>query len=309
MPHHSYEFDDHTFDDDDAYESFGKRKDKRRPKGKRSVKALTNSSKNINPTGHGDAQNSEKRFDDVGLQNLYEQGYIEELLEEIKSGKEATVYKAKGPQGYVAAKLYRDSSVRSFKADYHYSEGRFISRGRRKRVLNTASKAEISPELAFWVQHEYDQLWQLHQAGIAVPRPIIEPRSGDMVLAGRVVLMEFIGDEEAAPRLSDCSLSAPQLADAFEQAVGLYQGMLELGRVHADFSAFNLLYWQERVIAIDFPQMIHVDENRQALQFIEQDLRSLLSSFASLGYQADEDRVLQACLDKVDLIALKRGRK
>ncbi len=289
--------DNYYKDFEEDVEHFTRRKKRLKPKGKRSVKQLKEQKDNV-------------KFDDVGLQNLYEAGYFDELVSEVKSGKEATLYLVKGAKGYLAAKLYRDAALRACKNNQLYTEGRFISRNRRKRVLSLAKQAKIEPELAFWVQHEYNEIWALYQAGIPVPEPVIDPKGTDVVLSGRVVLMAFIGDgDNPAPRLADVSLTKNEVQQAWEQSLTILSQLLKIGRVHGDFSTFNMLWHKEKVILIDFPQMIEVKQNPHALMILKQDINSLCSSFAGLGINSSPDEVfdylgkqlnLKLLFDKLD---------
>lgn len=255
-------------------EHFGKRKDRRKPKGRRSVNELVTSA----------PASSATTFDDPGLQNLYELGLFTELLGELKSGKEATVYLTQGPKGLMAAKLYSDPEVRSFKNDGIYRQGRFISAARLKKVIDSRTKTGINAQQALWIMHEYTQLWQIYEAGIPSPRPMVGPGADDIAKAGRVVLMEFIGNEEgAAPRLADVTLTEEQAKDAWQQSLNIMTDLLRLGKIHGDYSTYNLLWWEERVIVIDFPQMVDLNENPQALNILRRDVESLCKSFKSHG--------------------------
>lgn len=229
------------------------------------------------------------------MQRLFEQGLIDELLGELKSGKEATVYLARGPQGLAAAKVYADAAVRSFKNDHIYRDGRFIGDDRIKKAIDQRSKTGMSTQQALWIMHEYLQLWALFDAGLPVPKPFVGPGADDCAKAGRVVLMDFIGnDEGAAPRLADVRLSPDEAEDAFEQSVVLLAELLRLGKIHGDFSAYNLLWWEGRVVIIDVPQMVEVEENRSAGELLERDVTSLCRSVK--GVRADPRRVLERVL-------------
>ena len=187
------------FDDyEDVEESFAKRKDRRKPKGRRSVNELTKPKEKNAP-----------RFEEPGLQHVFELGLINELVGELKSGKEATVYLAEGPQGLLAAKLYSDAAVSSFQNDQVYRDGRFIGDAKLEKAMQQRARTGLSVEQALWILHEYVQLWALYDADIPVPKPAVGPGLNECAKAGRVVLMEFIGDETgiAAPRLSDVRLS------------------------------------------------------------------------------------------------------
>ena len=93
-------------------------------------------------------------------------------------------------------------------------------------------------------------------------------------------LLAIFGDEDAAaPRLSDLRLSPEEAQDAFEQSVKLLTSLLKLGKIHGDYSAYNLLWWQGKVIIIDLPQMVDIAENSHAGELLERDVRSLCTSF------------------------------
>ena len=63
------------------------------------------------------------------------------------------------------------------------------------------------------------------------------------------------------------------------------------GRVHGDYSAFNILWHQQAAVVIDFPQVIELDRNPDAHVFLERDIRSLCRSFAKQGVKVDEAKL------------------
>src|SRR5215471_13181763 len=110
-----------NFDDEDLQApGFVKIKSKR-PKltGKQSVTRLASRAKNN--------ADSDARFENADLNELYQMDYLDELLLGIKTGKEASVYLGRNSTGLVAVKVYTDLRVRSFKHDQAYRAGRFIS--------------------------------------------------------------------------------------------------------------------------------------------------------------------------------------
>lgn len=245
------------------------------------------------------------KFSDPGLQALWEKERFSELLWELRSGKEATVYVVQGPPPdpsgsplagrkrggaddsvLLAAKLYVDSRVRSFKNDALYREGRFISNDRVKKAIDQRSEFGISAQNVLWVEEEYRQLHALHKAGVAVPQPIDH--------AGNVILMEFIGDADGpAPRLSEAGLSKTEAQDALDQAIRNLGLMLASGKVHGDYSTFNLLWWEGRVVVIDFPQVVEWDKNPNAMQILERDVNGLCRTFSHLGLHPKGSEVLR----------------
>jgi RIO kinase 1 len=108
----------------------------------------------------------------------------------------------------------------------------------------------------------------------------VGPGINDIARAGRVVLMKFIGDEtRAAPRLSDAKLTKAEAEEAFRQSVENLVKIVGLGKVHSDYSAYNLLWWQNKVYVIDVPQMVSLEKNRHAQELLERDVNSLCMSF------------------------------
>lgn len=289
------------YDDyEDFEESFSKRKDRRKPKGKRSVNELH--------VKKEEAVDSAQVFSEESLQTLYERGFLTEVLGELKSGKEATVYLATGPQGLMAAKIYSDMTVRSFRNDRKYREGRFIADKRIKKAIDQRSLNGIAAQQAMWVYYEYTQLWQLYDAGVSVPKPMVGPNSDDMIQAGRTVLMKFIGTAEyAAPRLSDVRLSPGEAQSAWKQSLNIMVQLLDLGKIHGDFSTYNLLWWQDKVVVIDFPQMVDIEESSQALKLLEQDVNSLCLSFKRHDIREDPIAVLRDLKARSTSAALKEA--
>lgn len=276
-----------SYDDDAAEERFGRRKDRRRPVGRRRVRDLQVDSDD--PVHDG-------RFEDPGLQNLYDDGRLLDLTRQVKSGKEATVYLGEGPDGLLAVKLYRDAAARSFKEDAVYREGRFVSDKRVRKAIDAAKRQGLEPALALWVFHEYKILWLLHEAGLPVPRPAVGPSGLEIARAGRVVLMEWIASDEdpeqPAPRLADVALEPDEAAEAWRQSRELLERLLELGLVHGDLSTYNLLWRGGRVVVIDLPQAVEIERNRHAWDLLERDVTSLCRSFRAHGVEEEPQLVL-----------------
>jgi RIO kinase 1 len=224
-------------------------------------------------------------FTDPALNELHERGLIQELLYELKSGKEATVYVAQGNEGLIALKLYVDSRVRSFKNDALYREGRNIDDARIKKAIDQRSQTGVSAQNFLWVGEEFGQLHALHAAGVRTPKPLAHE--------GGVILMEFIGDEDgAAPRVSDARLTKDEAEIAFSQALEQYARILSTGRVHGDYSTFNLLWWQGECVVIDFPQVVSIKQPA-ASSILERDIQGLCRTFTTFGIKKDWQMALQ----------------
>ncbi|RIH87048.1 RIO1 family regulatory kinase/ATPase [Calidithermus roseus] len=234
------------------------------------------------------------KFSDPGLQELYEKQLFSELLWELRSGKEATVYVVRAtekswpdnPEALLAVKLYVDSRVRSLKNDALYRQGRLVSDQRMKKAIDQRSDYGISAQNILWVEEEYRQLHALHQLGVPVPRPVAH--------AGNAILMEFVGDEDGpAPRLSEAGLSREEAQEALEQAVHNLGLILSAGKIHGDYSTFNLLWHEGRVVVIDFPQMVEWDKNPLAMEILERDVRGLCRTFGHLGIHPKPEAVIR----------------
>jgi RIO kinase 1 len=226
-----------------------------------------------------DFRSEDRKFIDPGLEELHIRGLIKDVQWQLKSGKEATVYVCEGNDGLVAAKLYVDSRVRGFKDDAVYREGRFVADGRIKKAIDQRTETGISAQNFLWVAEEFAQLHSLHAAGVRVPKPLAHE--------GNVILMEFIGnDEDVAPRVADARLTKTEAEDAFSQSLEQYARMLASGRVHGDYSTFNLLWWRGECVVIDFPQVVSVKQPT-ASAILERDIQGLCRTFTTFGIRKD----------------------
>jgi RIO kinase 1 len=255
-----------------------KRRTKRAPKGRQNVTRLVG--------GDGEAAAGS------ALRRLQERGFVHDIVGELKSGKEATVYLGRSPLGDLAVKIYRDIEVRSFKSDQRYLDGRWVGDARLAKAIRRRSGRGLSALKAMWAAHEYLMLWRLWQAGVPVPEPLIGPEAFDIADAGEVVLMRFVGTPEApAPRLSDAVLTPAEAHDAFAQSEAAMTACWRLGVVHGDLSTYNLLWTEGRVVVIDFPQSMDRAQPG-ARDVLAQDAASLALSFRKLGVEVDPDALL-----------------
>ena len=261
-------------------QQFEKYKSKKRAlKGKQSVAQLVSKAPN--------AADPEAKFENSDLNEFARLGFLDELITGIKTGKEAAVYLGRNRGGFVAVKIYTDLRVRSFRRDDSYRQGRFIGDERIEKAIEQGSKRGLDAHQILWVQEEFRQMRYFLERGIRVPRAI--------AVSGISLLMEFIGDEDGtpAPRIADLKLERREAEEAFRQSVENLKMIVKSGRVHGDYSAFNILWHNEKAIVIDFPQVIEFENNPQADAFLERDVRSLCKSFRRQAVRADEEKVLK----------------
>lgn len=227
------------------------------------------------------------KFANDDLNKLSKMGFLDELIAGIKTGKEGSVFLGRNSEGFVAVKVYTDLRVRSFKRDEAYREGRFIGDSRIERAIEQGSEKGLDAHQILWVQEEFRQMKHLYQHGVNVPKAI--------AVNGISLIMEFIGDEHGhpAPRISDLKMEKEEAQEAFRQAVQNLKRIVQAGRVHGDYSAFNILWHKEKAVVIDFPQVMEFKNNRNASAFLERDVRSLCKSFKKQGIQADAGNVLR----------------
>lgn len=208
---------------------------------------------------------------------LLEEGLIDEVLGQLMSGKEATVYIVRCGDSIRCAKVYKDAKQRSFRKSSSYQEGRKVKNSRQARAMEKGSRYGRQMQEEAWQNAEVDALYRLAAAGVRVPQP-------HLCFEG-VLLMDLVvdGDGNAAPRLNDVALSE-ELALAYHaQLVNQVVRMLCAGIIHGDLSEYNILVGADGPIIIDLPQAIDAAGNSSAAEMLERDvinLRSYFSAFA-----------------------------
>ncbi len=192
-------------------------------------------------------------------------GAVDEDLGIIKSGKEADVHVVRRwvpasdnadvvNGSYMAAKRFRDSDHRMFHRDAGYLEGRRVRRSREMRAMTRRTAFGKEMISAQWANAEFNALGELWGAGLPVPYPV--------QMSGTEVLMEFIGDgAQAAPRLAQTRPDPALLADLFEQLRVTMSELALRGWTHGDLSPYNVLLHGDRLVIIDWPQIVDVIGN------------------------------------------------
>ncbi|BBN93540.1 RIO-like kinase [Deinococcus grandis] len=265
---------------DDPWTDSGesRRRGRKKPVGRRQLAQLT--------------ADEDSEQDDV-IRRLKDLGHITEVVAELKSGKEATAYVARGPRGSVLVKLYRDLQTRSFKDDRVYRAGQVILDVRAAKAMHNRTRKGLEMLQQDWVLSEYAHLWTLWTAGLNVPEPLAGPHPTAYADTIPAVLMRLIGTEDhVAPRLSDAHLTPEQARSAWDQSLTGMADLLRLGYAHGDYSTYNLLWQEDTVTIIDFPQL-STRQNPHFRDLLARDAQSLATSFRKHGIHADGQSVLR----------------
>ena len=218
------------------------------------------------------------------IKSFFEDGWIEDVLFPVKSGKEATVYCCKASPGreatHFALKVYRPRERRSFRNAAMYQEGRILGDARTTRAVRNKSGFGRAVEFGSWLQYEFSVLGILHAAGAAVPCPV--------AIGASAMLLEFLGEDGSpAPQVSDLTLSPPLAEALLEQALRNIEIMLACHVVHGDLSPYNMLYCGEGLRVIDFPQAVDARTNANAPDLLTRDVANVCRYFTRQGADAE----------------------
>jgi RIO kinase 1 len=203
------------------------------------------------------------------IQPLVDDGLIDEVISQLMSGKEATVFMVRCGDEIRCAKVYKEANKRSFKKAAQYQEGRKSRNSRRARAMEKGSKYGRNQQEEAWQNAEVDALYTVAEAGVRVPHPF-------GCFEG-VLLMELITDEagDVAPRLNDVVMSKEQAIEDHEVVIAYIVRMLCAGIVHGDLSEFNILVDEYGPVIIDLPQAVDASANNNAKAMLMRDVDNI----------------------------------
>ncbi|TWX70868.1 serine protein kinase RIO [Colwellia demingiae] len=205
---------------------------------------------------------------------LVEEGLIDEVLNQLMSGKEATVYRVRCGDEIRCAKVYKEATQRSFKKASQYTEGRKGRSSRRARAMEKGSKYGKSQQETAWQNAEVEALYTLAEHNVRVPQPY--------GCFDGVLLMELITDEQGdvAPRLNDIVMPADQAMEDHALMMIYIMRMLCAGIVHGDLSEFNVLVDAYGPVVIDLPQAVDASANNNAKAMLLRDVNNITTYYA-----------------------------
>ena len=204
----------------------------------------------------------------MSLHKLMQSGEIETVDYPIARGKEAHVFHATTNQGPAAVKIFHTTNA-VFKSLAKYIDGdpRFGGLKRRHREL-----------VKIWVRKEYRNLRRMRKAGIRVPRP--------RAVLNNVLVMDLIGDEsDPSPRLKDITIDDPKevFDDLLEMLAVCWQ---TCDLAHADFSEYNILWYDGEPWVIDVGQAV-VSAHPSSNEFLVRDVTRIVQWINRQGYEVN----------------------
>ncbi len=213
------------------------------------------------------------------LQPLIAEGLVDEVIGQLMSGKEATVYIVRCGEEIRCAKVYKDARQRSFRKSASYQEGRKVKNSRQARAMEKGSRYGRQMQEEAWQSAEVDALYRLAAAGVRVPQPSLCHEG--------VLLMELVTDAEGnpAPRLNDIELTEAQALEFHAELLNQVVRMLCAGIIHGDLSEYNILVGANGPVIIDLPQAVDAAGNSNAGAMLERDVANLAAYFSRFAPQ------------------------
>jgi len=208
------------------------------------------------------------------LQPLIEEGIVDQVLRQLKSGKEAAVYVVACGADVRCAKVYKAAEKRGFHKLAQYQEGRKSRGSRDARAKQRRGRHGREVEEAEWKNAEVDALYRLANAGVRVPTPY--------GVHDGVLLMELVRDADGrpAPRVNEVEMSPEQALDWHSFMIRQIVLMLCAGVIHGDLSEYNVLIDATGPVIIDLPQAVNAAGNNNAYAMFERDVNNMRETFA-----------------------------
>lgn len=230
------------------------------------------------------------------LFDMADHKWISDVLRKVKAGKEASVYLCKSGEGvdapYVAAKIYRPRMLRNLKNDQQYRVGRVDLDADGSALWKEADVNAIAKRTSYgeevrhqsWIAYEFKTMELLFEAGADVPRPYAMEKNA--------IVMDFVGDAGmAAPILHSVALTQTEAKTLYQRTLENISIMLSKQRIHGDFSAYNILYWNHGITLIDFPQVVLPDGNPASWNIFYRDVARVCEYFSGQGVKMDPEKV------------------
>ncbi|MES1982583.1 MAG: PA4780 family RIO1-like protein kinase [Pseudomonadota bacterium] len=213
------------------------------------------------------------------LQPLVDEGLVDEVIRQLMSGKEATVYLVRCGDDIRCAKVYKEADKRSFRQAVAYQEGRNVKNSRQARAMQKGTRYGRKIQEEVWQNAEVDALYRLGAAGVRVPQPY--------GCYEGVLLMELVADADGqvAPRLNDVAFTEELALDYHQKLIREVVLMLCAGVIHGDLSEYNVLVDRIGPVIIDLPQAVDAAGNTSAAAMLERDVGNVTTFFSRFAPQ------------------------
>ncbi|MCL5785491.1 MAG: serine protein kinase RIO [Candidatus Thermoplasmatota archaeon] len=221
-----------------------------------------------------DRKTESRVFDKRTLMSLYQvmkDVPVKSVDFPIASGKESLVFRATGPRGNLAIKIYKISTLRFNRIDeYINGDPRFAKERKTRNSI-----------VYLWARKEMTNLSDMQAAGIRVPRPV--------ALRGNVLVMQYIGNNASpAPLLKDSTLDPEAALDQIRNILRtMYRNA---GIVHCDFSEYNLLVHRKKIYVIDVGQSVSI-KHPMAMDFLHRDIKNITAFLMRKDVKIREDEL------------------
>ena len=181
----------------------------------------------------------------------------------------------------------------TFRHDVQYREGRQFRKSRDRRAIDRMSTYGKKLLQDRWTGTEHEVMSKLWERGVSVPYPIAFATTcstSSTSATGRW------------PRRNCRPPAQPaELADAFEQLLAGLREITAAGIAHGDLSAYNLLWWEQRLWFIDFPQSIDIAANLQGIDFLHRDVLNVCEWFQRRASTSTPRRCSPTCSASSDV--------
>ncbi|XP_053695038.1 serine/threonine-protein kinase RIO3 [Sabethes cyaneus] len=168
----------------------------------------------------------------------------------------------------VAIKVF-STTLNEFKQRDRYIKDDFRFAGR-------YSKQNARVVINQWAEKELHNLNRMKKVGIRCPEIV--------TLKKNILVMSFIGSNLIpAPKLKEAILNEAELICAYEEIVEImYKLYNEARLVHADFSEYNILWYDDQCWIIDVAQSVEPG-HPGALEFLMRDCNNISTFFSKRG--------------------------
>lgn len=224
------------------------------------------------------------------LNQLIKRGKLFDLCGSFSCGKEANIYTAKCSTSLISKftqssfneisavipvvlKIYKTSTM-LFKDRTRY----IIDEKRFKKFCKSNSRKLIK----VWSEKEVRNLKRLIKHNIMCPKPLYLKKS--------ILIMTMIGNDSPAPKLKDAKIeSLNEWTILYEKCVQLIIDMYQKAKlIHADFSEYNLIYYDNNIYVIDVSQAMDINQENSNT-FLVMDICNCNEFFMKKGVKVESE--------------------